>query len=540
MLTQTYADDYNQTDIDVGWKRLRLFNYYRFAIALLFMVLYVNGWTEYLARADEFNNEVYFIASLSYLVLSVIYVVVISQRNPALHTQLAMQVGSDIIIILLLMFATGGVRTGLGTLLIINVSFTSLFLPLRTTLVVAAITTIALIATQTYAYLSVTSVQPLYTQVGLLGIILFGFAYVSSTVSTRLRQTEQLAQVQSEELETVVQMSEQIISSMRTGIMVITPEGRVQMANKAAENLLSDAYITENSQLSQISPRLYEHFIEWQFDNTQLQKPIQQSHGLPDLQVGFTNIEPQKGKHARTLAFIEDASQLNQRFQQVKLASLGRLTASIAHEIRNPLAAINHASQLLTESELDLADAKLTAIINTQVSRLNTIVENVLQISRQQRGTAEEIQVLPWLLTFRDEFCHSKHLDPEQLDIRVEPAETLILFDASQLHQVIWNLCSNAITHSGMEPESVRIRIEGGFPVDVDQPYIDIIDNGPGINPDVAQQIFEPFYTTSSDGTGLGLYITKEVIESNRAKINYIAVPTGGTCFRIYFLGSQK
>lgn len=520
-----------------GWKRLRLFNYYRSALALLFLTLYLNGWTEFLVRPEVFFENVYFLAAIGYLVISIVFMLTIYQEAPHLELQLKAQVCFDILFILALMHATGGIRSGLGTLLIVNISFTSLFLPLRATMMFAAITTIALIITQSYTYLTVTAVQPLFTQVGLLGLVLFGFAFFTSTVATRLRQTEVLARETSEELESAVQMSEHIISSMRTGILVLTPDGRIEMANNAAKNLLSDAYISDKSQLSDVSPRLFERFVEWQFDHvTNSQKPIQQSHGLPDIQPGFSNIEPHKGKEARTLIFIEDASQLNQRFQQVKLASLGRLTASIAHEIRNPLAAIHHAAQLLSESDLFAGDAKLTEIINTQVNRLNTIVENVLQISRQQRGTAEEIRLHDWMINFHEEFCNSKQLPDDQVRIRIEPRDTRILFDASQLHQVIWNLCSNALTHSGLDLENVVITIEGGRSVDIDQPYIDIIDNGVGIDPDVAQQIFEPFYTTSSSGTGLGLYITKEVIESNRAKISYIPMPTGGTCFRIYFI----
>ena len=238
---------------------------------------------------------------------------------------------------------------------------------------------------------------------------------------------------------------------------------------------------------------------------------------------------------AFSLIFIEDATQITQRFQQVKLASLGRLTASIAHEIRNPLAAINHAGQLLEETSKDAADTKLTRIINTQVIRLNGIVENVLQLSRQQRGTPEEVNLYQWLLHFREEFIATNELLEQQLQIKIIPDDIAILFDVSQLHQVLWNLCSNAINHSDKQRRDIMIDINGKINADTQQPYIDISDNGPGINEKTQIHIFEPFFTTSAEGTGLGLYITKEVIESNRAKIRYKSPDTGGTCFRIYF-----
>ena len=259
---------------------------------------------------------------------------------------------------------------------------------------------------------------------------------------------------------------------------------------------------------------------------------------MPDLQPGFSRIEQNEvlsSEQGRTLIFIEDATQIAQRFQQVKLASLGRLTASIAHEIRNPLAAINHAGQLLGETARDNADTKLTGIINTQAKRLNGVIENVLQLSRQQRGTPETIHLSKWLAQFREEFVSTHNLQAYQIQIKIIPDNIEILFDTTQLHQVMWNLCTNAITHSNMEHSNLMINIQGGIDAIVKQPYIDITDNGSGIDKETQSHIFDPFFTTSSTGTGLGLYITKEVIESNRAKIRHISPATGGTCFRIIF-----
>ena len=168
------------------------------------------------------------------------------------------------------------------------------------------------------------------------------------------------------------------------------------------------------------------------------------------------------------------------------------------------------------------------------------MVENVLQLSRQQRGTPEHIELLPWLHKFKDEYIASQGLDTNQIKIHIEPGNTTILFDSSHLHQIMWNLCRNAVNHSGMPQSSIAINIEGGIDMESNQPFLDVIDNGPGIDADTAQQIFDPFFTTSNEGTGLGLYIIKEVAESNRAKIRHIALPAGGTSFRIYFLQAPE
>lgn len=520
-----------------GWRRLRLFNYYRGALALLLLTIHLNGLTELLVPPEILNPSLFYIASIFYIVACVIFMLSIHQRKPGLDIQVMLQTVIDITAIITLMHAAGGVRSGLGMLLIINISITSLFLRKRLTLLFAAATSLAILGEQIYSQISFVDFNPAYTQAGILGTLIFVFAFLTSNTARRLRETELLASQQSRALESAVQMNEHIIRNMRTGIMVITQQGVIQMANKAAETLLGNVKLEPMQNLHDVFPALYDRFTEWQNNRqTVMQSPVPQSHGLPDIQPGFSKIEPYDDKDGRVLIFLEDASQLNQRFQQVKLASLGRLTASIAHEIRNPLAAINHAAQLLNESTDKPEDTKLTKIINTQANRLNSIVENVMQLSRQQRATPETIALKTWLQQCVHEFCSHRGLQIEQVDIDIQPEDTSILFDANNLRQVLWNLCSNAIYHSGLPIDALRIDLHGGVLEESGQVYIDISDNGTGIGDEIEQQIFEPFFTTSTKGTGLGLYITKEVVESNRAKIHYMKPNTGGSCFRIYFI----
>lgn len=522
-----------------AWHRLRLFNYFRGLLSLFFITIYLNGWFLKLIPMGFSHPKLFITTSFIYLGASLFFISGIIRRKPGLDTQVIVHTLVDLFCIIILMHATGGVRTGLGMLLIITISMTSLFLHYRVTILFAAISALAIIAEQIYAQFSYIGYSPAFTQAGILGILIFISAFLTTYTAKRLKESEKLAEETSQELETIVQMNEHIIRNMRTGIIVIKNDGKVLMANNAARELLGNIKIDSNSNIKNISVELYNRFIDWNNNAIQNHQPIQQKQGLPDLQPGFSRIDqglnPNDKHQGRTLIFIEDATQLAQRFQQVKLASLGRLTASIAHEIRNPLAAINHAGQLLGETSRDEADTKLTKIINTQVKRLNGIVENVLQLSRQQRGTPEAINLYQWLKHFREEFIATHKLLAYQIQIRIIPDAIEILFDAGQLHQVMWNLCSNAINHSRMDLSNVMISIQGEIDDTINQPYIDIIDNGYGIDKETQAHIFEPFFTTSSEGTGLGLYITKEVIESNRAKIRYISPQTGGTCFRIYF-----
>ena len=532
--SKNISNTFPQSTVD-AWNRLRLFNYFRGALALFFVTIYFNGWLQELTHDNSGDTTLFIITSFVYLTACVIFLSATHYRLPRLQTQVFFHTLIDISCITILMHTTGGIRTGLGMLLIISISMTCIFLQKRLSLLFASIATIAIIAEQIYSQIKIKDYSPAYTEAGLLGILIFITALLTSFLSKQLRKSEKITEKVNQELENIVQMNEHIIQKMRTGILVVKNSGQIVMANNAALELLGDIKINANTNINNISPALFQRFSEWNTDTIQNHKPIQQIQGLPDLQTGFSRIDQTQKEHGRSLIFIEDATQIAQRFQQVKLASLGRLTASIAHEIRNPLAAISHAGQLLNETSTDAADKKLTGIINTQTKRLNGIVENVLQLSRQQSGTPEIINLHQWLIQFKEEFISTYKLQNNQIRIKIIPEKTNISFDTTQLHQVMWNLCSNAINHANVELADIMIDVHGSIDKETNRPCIDIKNNGQGISPETQAQIFEPFFTTRSDGTGLGLYITKEVLENNRAKIRYISPEDGGSCFRIYF-----
>jgi len=487
--------------------------------------------------AEDIKPLLFFSTAIAYLCSFFIFALGIQWQKSNIEIQVIIQTCIDIAAIIIITYSLGGIKSGLGMLLIINISLSGLFLPKRLTLLFAAATTLTILTNQIYSQLIIQDFHASFTQAGILGLLIFAFAFMASNFSRQLRDTERLADEQGRVLETITQLNEHIIHSMRTGIIVLSPNGNILMANNAAESLLGNIKLQPNTSLKKISPKLFNYFAEWQLGEEYAQQtPIQQSHGLPDIQPGFSVIEKDKGTQGQTLVFLEDASQLNQRFQQVKLASLGRLTASIAHEIRNPLAAIQHASQLLEESTKKPDNVKLARIITTQTQRLNGIVKNVLQLSRKQYNQPEIINLKNWLIQFRHEFCSSNVINEHQIDITIQPESISILFDPEQLHQIFWNLCSNAINHSGIDTHQLSIKLHGQISEESQQTFIDIIDNGQGIDEETAAHVFEPFYTTSSEGTGLGLYIIKEIVENNRARIKHIANTDNGSCFRIYFM----
>ncbi|MEX2352998.1 MAG: HAMP domain-containing sensor histidine kinase, partial [Gammaproteobacteria bacterium] len=228
-----------------------------------------------------------------------------------------------------------------------------------------------------------------------------------------------------------------------------------------------------------------------------------------------------------------DVSKLRQQAQQLKLASLGRLTASIAHEVRNPLGAISHAGQLLSESEqLNDEDRRLTAIIKEQSVRVNDIIENVMRISRRDRALPASINLHEWLQKFLDEFMARYQLEDGDIKLGTSTEELHANMDPGQLYQVMWNICENGIRYSKGKPLlSIRCELQA----ESGRPFIDIMDNGRGMAADIAEHLFEPFITTEAKGTGLGLFIARELCEANQATLNLYSNTDKGCCFRINF-----
>ena len=527
----------SQDDI-LTWRPLRQFNHYRFLLALgLLVMFFKDGWLDFLGSQ---NPQGFLIATLALLVSSVFYLVMSIRGRPDLESQVIISNLVDIMLISLLAHFSGGLNSSLSILLIINVTSTGTFLRGRNSFLFAALASLAVLSEQTYALLNGTGDATEYTRAGFLGLVFFGTSFLASTLSQQVRKSEQLAKQRAADIISLEKLNEDIIQNMRTGIIVVDNAGYIRMANSSAEQLLGNTSLQNSPLLENILPALDQRLLDWQEHPDMPHQAIRQGQGLPDIQPGFRALSRYDEQAGDTLIFLEDATQLNQRFQQIKLASLGRLTASIAHEIRNPLSAINHAAQLLQEAQLEPGDQKLTGIITTQVQRLDTIVKNVLQLSRQSQGQYEIINLHSWLQNFCEEFTRDNQLEAQQISLQCDDNNISISFDSSHLQQILCNLCSNALSHSQLPRDAVRLQLICGYDDKTAQPYLDIIDNGPGIAEELVEQVFDPFFTTSSKGTGLGLYITKEMVESNRGRIRYIAqthsAPNRGGCFHLQFL----
>ncbi len=519
------------------WKPLRLLTFYRLILAGLLTVLFFSIADSTLL--DIQHPRVYALTCIAYLAFSLAAGFTARLRTPGYELQAVVQILTDIAAITLLIFASGGLASSLGILLLITVAAGSILLPGRMAFLFAAVATMAVMGGQFYSsLLEGTSPTTGYTQSGLLGIALFATAALTFLLARRIHESEALARRRGVDIANLSKLNDLIVQRLQAGIIVTDHEHRIRLINETARKLLGLRVPATDKLLAMLSPALFEQLESWR--KTHDQEPVLLQDEIRGVNVlaHFTLLGTEEGIGA--LIFLEDTATMAKQAQQMKLASLGRLTASIAHEIRNPLGAISHATQLLSESEaLDQGDRRLTAIIGDQTRRVNTVVENVLQLSRPGTSMPQHIRLHDWLEKFVDEFVHSGSCPAQQISIAADPADLEVYMDPSLLHQVVWNLCQNAVRHAGPETADFRLVLKGHRAGSSRRPQLDIIDNGPGIEPDMTDKIFEPFFTTRSSGTGLGLYIAREICESNQATLTYHAQPGGGSCFRITFPSSQ-
>ncbi|MCB1792152.1 MAG: HAMP domain-containing histidine kinase, partial [Gammaproteobacteria bacterium] len=312
-----------------------------------------------------------------------------------------------------------------------------------------------------------------------------------------------------------------------------------QVMNEAAWVLLGMPVAMRHYPLTEASPPLAQQYHAWRQDPGGDLPDFRATSGGRDLRAGFTPIGDRDNRG--TLIVLEDTARLTAEAQQLKLASLGRLTAGIAHEIRNPLGAISHASQLLDESpQLPAPDRRMIEIIRHNSLRVNEVVESILKLSRQDNPHPKPLVLAPWLTDQVEDIRQMHHFAVDQIQEEIDPPGTTVFADPGQLRQVIDVLCDNALRHFDREPGQLNIRMVGGITPESGGPFLELRDNGPGIPRRAEANLFEPFFTTRNEGTGLGLYIARQLCEANHIRLEYMRQPRGGSCFRLSFPNPKR
>ena len=512
---------------DTYWRSLHYYNLYRLIVSGVFVESFVTFGASPIFGTED--PALFFLASTLYAFLCVISIVTISFRWPAFRFQLGFQIVSDIVVLVLVMYASGGVTSGLGLLLVASLAAVSLIGRGKMVLFYAALAAIAVLLEQFYRIVSFDEGTSTLFQAGLLSISYFATALLARTLATHAAASEELAQQRGVDLANLAQVNQLVIQDMQDGVLVVDQDGKIRQNNSQAEKMLGIA-INKSLDLSlgEYFPPLAERFRNWREDRAVSTDPLRVKATGKQIRARFVPVSDERATGA--LIFLEDMSVAQAQAQQIKLVALGRLTANIAHEIRNPLSAIGHATQLLQEDEgLDKTQARLLEIIRNNTFRLDRLVQDVLHLNRRDRVEMVSIAPAIFLHHFVDEFCQIEKIPPATFSIEIE-TQLPLCFDRIHLHQVLWNLCRNAWRHCKQQERSIRLCVSEAHMENVVQ--LDVIDDGPGVDAAIQPRLFEPFSTTESQGTGLGLYIAKEICEANAAVLDYIEVSPGGQ-FRI-------
>jgi len=342
------------------------------------------------------------------------------------------------------------------------------------------------------------------------------------------------------DLANLAELSQYIVQHLRESLLVVDAADRIRLLTASAAEILGDERAVPGALVGEVSPRLLYSLSTWRHSGRDDDAPsgFVAADGARLIQPHFA---PLAGTSpGPTLIFLEDTSLMAERVQQSKLAALGRLSASIAHEIRNPVGAMSHAGQLLAESQrIGPDERRLTDIIRNNSERVSTIINNVLQLSRRDPTKPTRLLLGDWLEDFIREFSETMQVSKAQIGVNEEADDLEVRFDPSHLHQVVWNLCDNAIKYGEVRDGiSVEIKLSRLSPST--RPFLEIADRGPGIEPQVVDRIFEPFFTSRKGGTGLGLFIARELCQLNRAVLLYEPRDGDGSVFRIVFSDPQR
>lgn len=535
-LTQTQTNSQR----DVVWRSITHFCFYRIVIAVALSLSYWSFQRYQLLTPSSIEMAAgalafYFLSATALLGMARI-------RSPGPTAHVTIQVVVDVISMVLLMHASGGIKSGIGLLLLVTLAASSVVVRGRIAYFHAAIASLAVLCEQSWQFLMLDAQASDYVQGGLLAGSFFVIAGLGYTLAKYAQGAEQIAAERGVDLANLAQINELVIRDMQDGFVVVDEKTVIRQHNPQSEQLIGGLDGANGRALAEVSPQLAILLEQWRRDPERIFSILRDPKTQRDFQVRFVAIgvagEAEGDKSAApTVVFIEDAGRIRVQAQQMKLVALGRLTASIAHEIRNPLSSINHAAELMQEdserSGRRPEDLRLLSIIQDNAHRLDRMVQEVLYLNRRDRAHPEPIDAANYLRRFLQDFCANEKLDDDVIVLNTQ-ASRRPLFDRSHLDQILWNLVRNARAYCSGAKGSVSILLRDGD--DEESVFISVADDGPGVPVEALPHLFEPFFTTATSGTGLGLYIAKELAEVNGATLEHVRdelETRTGACFRL-------
>jgi len=528
------------TPSDLAWRVIGLLNLYRVLVPLVLLAMLTfsaPGWS--VARPQLFEA-----ACVAYFTAAALLVIARRLHWSSLRIVALVNATVDALAIGFILYASGGVGSGLAILLVLPVLTLTVLAGRRDALLIAAVAALAVLVQQVFVGVTEGAPTADYVTAGAFGGVLFLVAFAMWPVANRLRESEALVRRQEVDLANMAHLSQYIVQHLRESILVVDAQDRIRLINESAAEILGDENAYPDALIGEACPRLLFLLESWRkgsggnrgvssADRTFVaadRARVMRAYFAP---LGTANPGP-------VLIFLEDTSLIEEKVQQSKLAALGRLSASIAHEIRNPVGAMSHAGQLLAESpSLAGEDRRLTEIIRGNAERVSEIIDNVQRLARREPARLEHLPLAPWMQEFHSEFCETMQWPAGRLTVSVASPDVEVRVDPDQLRQIVWNLCENAVKHAVRDDPDQDVEIRYGRMSGSARPYLEVADRGAGVAPENVERIFEPFYS-GGRGTGLGLFLARELAQSNGAALLYEARVGGGSVFRLVFSDPRR
>mgnify|MGYP003412014937 FL=1 len=522
-------DEDSETSPNLRARELYFFALFRCLEAAL-LALWVFSPFSGLAQGFEIQTALK-VACIGYLITAVVFLYWARQSSDSRYLLRSLIV--DLVLFAVLAWLIPGEFHGIALIMLVNLAAGGLLLPARQS---AALTMTAV---------GVLLGHYIIARIGLQGnadiaqALMFAASYSATVLFCQMlaqqaKQSQDLAEERGHQLLEMAQLNQLIIQRMRTGVIVLDGKHRVLLSNQAATQLNNKAFESGASLIRQ-SPELDKRLKHWRSNPQQRAQAMSLYENGPEVIPRFVALTMHEVIY---IVFLEDSRIFSGRAEELQLAHLGRLSASIAHEIRNPLAAISYAQQLLSESDtLAESERGLLHIIRTQGVRMNRIIENILNLAKRETAQPQSLELNEFVARYLKEFLETHPEDRSAIQFTPDARAIPVSFDPLHLYQVLNILVNNALIYGHLDGQPAQIKIV--VRMNKEQPVIEVTDKGPGIAPSVAGKLFTPFFSTGEHGTGLGLYIARQLAESNQARLEYLPALIGGSNFRLSLATGQ-
>ena len=498
------------------WRTLLVYNLYRILSVFLFLGIFI------------FNPILisyklpFFCILFIYFLFTCVFLYFGLRHTISFDKQVFISGTIDVLLLSSILVLIGNLQLGQGIILNVTVAALSILAPGRLAIYFAALASCLLLCGSILQFImnNEKELATLYYS-GIYGAGFFATAITAWYLSNWVRMSENLAEHRKDELVGMQRINEYIVERLHSGIIYVDVNKHIKFINTAAREFFGLNKNGSVVSLEQVSLLLCQKFDNFLIKAKQHEPIAQAIFEEPFLRVHFFSTAVEN--NPAVLIIVEDMTYIAQQAQQLKLAALGRFSASIAHELRNPLGAIAHAAQLLgEEGGLNEEDSRLKQLIENNCERMNGVIKNVLQLSRREQSQPQLNEISTFLEQFKQNFAHN---DKCNIIIKLSRKKMSIVFDRSQLEQILVILCENSIMHGQDKTGKANIVISAkSF---VHKLIITVSDSGPGVPLEHRDSIFEPFFTTLRNGTGMGLFIAKDLCEINQARLNLMKVNKG-------------